>query len=96
MNHNLSDKSLICLLIADSHGSKRWNEYYTRACEKYSHKAINVKMEELADRGYIEYGVSVRTGWLTDKGRAALNPHVESVRLLCGMIDEAVMELMNK
>jgi hypothetical protein len=96
MNHNLSDKSLICLLIADAHGSDQWNERYHRACEKFGEKVVNKKMDDLCRRGYIECGVSSVTGWLTEKGRAALNPHVESVRLLCGIIDEVVMELMNK
>jgi hypothetical protein len=30
-------------------------------------------MERASDRGYIEYGVSLRTGWLTDKGKALLS-----------------------
>jgi hypothetical protein len=29
-------------------------------------------MERAYNRGYIEYGVSLRTGWLTDKGKALL------------------------
>lgn len=29
-------------------------------------------MERAHDRGYIEYGVSLRTGWLTDEGKALL------------------------
>jgi len=29
-------------------------------------------MERAADRDYIEYGVSLRTGWLTGKGKALL------------------------
>lgn len=29
-------------------------------------------MERADERGYVEYGVSLRTGWLTDKGKALL------------------------
>lgn len=41
--------------------------------EKYgSEKLVLKKMEQLADRGYLEYGVSLRTAWLTEKGLAEL------------------------
>ena len=40
----------------------------TGQCEKVCFRA----MERACDRGLIEYGVSLRTGWLTDKGRALL------------------------
>lgn len=36
-------------------------------------KQADAILEKAADRGYIEYGVSARTGWLTDKGRALLH-----------------------
>lgn len=36
----------------------------TGQCVKVCYRA----MERACDRGYIEYGVSLRTGWLTDKG----------------------------
>ena len=36
----------------------------TGECEKVCFRA----MERACDRGYIEYGVSLRTGWLTRKG----------------------------
>lgn len=29
-------------------------------------------MERASDEGFIEYGVSLRTGWLTDKGKQLL------------------------
>lgn len=29
-------------------------------------------MERAEERGYIEYGVSLRTGWITDKGKELL------------------------
>lgn len=42
---------------------------------RFSEKAFFVKAEELTDRGYLEYGVSVRGAWLTDKGKRALRDH---------------------
>lgn len=30
-------------------------------------------MERAASRGFIDYGISLRTGWVTDKGMALLN-----------------------
>jgi len=37
---------------------------WTGECEKVCFRA----MERACDRGYIEYGVSLRCGWLTEKG----------------------------
>lgn len=69
----LRDKALAIMrfvaLPATSHERRR---FYEAACARWSEKAIDRKCEELADRGYLEYGVSARTGWLTDKGRQAL------------------------
>jgi hypothetical protein len=35
-------------------------------------KQANAILEKVIDRGYVECGVSARTGWLTDKGKALL------------------------
>ena len=35
----------------------------------YPDKVIFRKMEKLFDQGYLEYGVSLRTAWLTEKGK---------------------------
>lgn len=40
----------------------------TGQCEKVCYRA----MERACDRGFIEYGVSLRTGWLTDEGKKLL------------------------
>jgi hypothetical protein len=40
----------------------------TGQCEKVCYRA----MERAEQRGLIEYGVSLRSGWLTDKGLALL------------------------
>jgi len=41
----------------------------TGECEKVCCAA----MERAESRGYLEYGVSLRTAWLTDKGKALLD-----------------------
>ncbi len=78
MNLNLSKKAIDCLAVAERGGDGdpyEWRLRYDVACGKYSEKAVNKKMQELADRGYIECGVSARTGWLTQKGKNALAAH---------------------
>lgn len=35
-------------------------------------KVVFRKMEKLAEQGYLEYGVSLRTAWLTEKGKKYL------------------------
>lgn len=40
----------------------------TGECLKVCYRAC----ERADDRGYIEYGVSLRSGWLTDKGKELL------------------------
>lgn len=39
----------------------------------YSADQADDMLEDAADEGLIEYGVSPRTGWLTNKGRALLH-----------------------
>lgn len=41
----------------------------TSECEKVCFRA----MERAASRGLLEYGVSLRTAWLTEKGRKLLD-----------------------
>ncbi len=41
-------------------------------------KVAYAAMERAADRGFIEYGVSLRTGWITPKGEALFAPPVEA------------------
>lgn len=35
-------------------------------------KVVYAKMDKLDRRGYIEFGLNIRWGWLTDKGKARL------------------------
>ena len=38
----------------------------------YPIKVIMSAIERASDRRYLDYGVSLRTGWLTDNGKALL------------------------
>jgi hypothetical protein len=55
--------------------SKRQLEW-DRLCKEYSEKACFTKLEELAGRGYVNYGTSPRGSWLETKGKEVLrNAH---------------------
>ena len=50
-----------------------WREpAHKRFLGRFPEKVIYAKMAKLDRRGLIEYGVSLRTGWLTSKGLARL------------------------
>ena len=73
----LGPKAMACLRVAEMMGVGRpdeWRARYSAACEEFTENAICAKFDVLARRGYIEYGVSPRMGWLTDNGRSALTP----------------------
>jgi hypothetical protein len=76
-------KTIGCLRLAAMHDEPHtyvdWEQRYQALCFVYSEKAVLKKMEDLANRDYIDYGVSARTGWLTDKGRAALAEHKAAI-----------------
>ena len=79
MSTSFGEKALACLRIAElrsaSHDAATWEEaraLYEAACQRWSQKAVDRMFESLAERNYVEYGVSARTGWLTAKGREAL------------------------
>lgn len=43
--------------------------------QKYgSEKLVFMKMQKLLREGYLEYGVSLRTAWLTEKGKSVISP----------------------
>lgn len=69
---NLQPKALDCLRIAATPCGAARDDLFARAGARWSDKAVWRKLEELYDRGYIECGTSVFSGWLTEKGRAAL------------------------
>lgn len=90
----LGPKAYDCLKLADLHGrwDHEWDEHYAEICKRYSEKAVTVKLTELANRGYIEYGVSARTGWLTDKGREALAECERKIALVVSLFESAFAE----
>ena len=69
----LPAKTLDCLKLASMPcGSSERMARYKALCQQYGENVVCSKMESLARRNYIEYGVSPRTGWLTPKGHATL------------------------
>lgn len=69
----LQHKALCCLVLAEMHDTpSEWQDFYDSICCQFSEKAVLAKLEELTNRGYVEYGVSARQSWLTEKGEAAL------------------------
>lgn len=73
MSHLLAEKALDCLLFiaarTDEEAFSEWAERYDVLVDKWGEKRVMRQFESLADRGYIDYGVSARMGWLTDKGK---------------------------
>lgn len=45
---------------------------------RYPVKVIMAKLARLREQGYLDYGVSLRTAWLTDKGRQYLADTTEA------------------
>ena len=74
---NITDKQVV-LAYAEYHKNSnsapiKWPYDYlvewTGECEKVCFKA----MERAEERGYIDSGVSLRTGWITEKGQNLTN-----------------------
>lgn len=64
-------KTLACLCIADMGPSHPdYLKAFRIAADAWSEKAVIAKMEQLADKGLTDYGVSPAYSWLTPKGRA--------------------------
>lgn len=76
MSHLLGERAVDCLLHVALNRSSldyaEWEARWDALCGKWGEKAVGAKLGELDRRGYIEYGVSVRMGWLTEKGLAKL------------------------
>jgi hypothetical protein len=62
------------------------DEYLRKHYPTVPWKLINLKIERAHDEGYLECGVSERTGWLTSKGKAKLQ-ELEEAQLLKGAPD---------
>ena len=70
---DISDKQVVEAYIACDIKPRRFFPYQvleelTGQCEKVCFRA----MERSQDRGFIECGVSLRTGWVTDSGKLLL------------------------
>lgn len=50
-----------------------YTEPYGVLCDKYGEKVVDAKIDKCDRKGYIEYGVSQRSGWLSKKGEAKLS-----------------------
>lgn len=63
----------VCLAVAE-YQRTRGDFPYEILAEKFDcdEKLSFAACERAAERGLIEYGVSLRTGWLTEKGEALL------------------------
>ncbi len=80
MEGQFGEKALVCLKMAvlSADDPERWS-LYSSACKRWSEKAVCRKFEDLGRKGYVDYGVSPRTGWLTPKGQEALRSEMEAV-----------------
>jgi hypothetical protein len=71
---NISDKQVLAA-IQKSH-EMGFDKYCYEILAEESGCPLKVcytALERVNDKGYIDYGVSVRTAWLTDEGEAVLN-----------------------
>lgn len=48
-------------------------------CAKWGGKQVVGKLDDLSDKDYVEYGVSLRTCWLTEKGKLALAAYLQAL-----------------
>lgn len=68
----LNALSLACLRLASPHSSfSDWRYRLELLCRAYSPSAIAERLRQLGEQGYIADGLP-ETGFLTDKGRVAL------------------------
>lgn len=64
--------TLVCLEALEAFHAGRAEAPLIALADRWPEKIIELKLEKLAARGLIEYGVSARTGWLTSEGREKL------------------------
>ena len=55
-----------------------WPEDIIHQNTGFPFKVIQRAMERVESKGFIEYGVSLRSGWLSDKGKEFVRNHPES------------------
>lgn len=69
---NISDKQVV--LAVSEYQQHRDRFPYEILCEQTGEpeKVCYRAMERACDNGYLDYGVSLRTSWLTEKGKQLL------------------------
>lgn len=75
MKHISDVEVLRAYEIADWNSKNRsimWPEAILKERTGQPEKVCYRAMERACDRGLLDYGVSLRSGWLTDKGKALL------------------------
>jgi len=65
---NITDKQVVQAYLEYKSSEYRYPSGYLVALTGEPEKVCIRAMERAADRGYIEYGVSLRTGWVTKEG----------------------------
>lgn len=76
----MGPKAVACLKIANApRRDEEWRELYLEAVAEFGEKVILKKFDDLDAKGYIESGVTSRTGWLTEKGWAALSQAIPGI-----------------
>lgn len=64
--------TMACLRVAGPHASMRdWRDRVNHVCEGYGDRAVHTKLQQLQHEGFLTDGLPL-TGYLTDKGRRAL------------------------
>jgi hypothetical protein len=66
---DISDRQVCEAVQAYADDSSRWPYDVLAEVTGQSQKVCWRALERAASRGLVEYGVSLRTGWLTEKGR---------------------------
>ena len=68
----ISDLQVVQAVARSKDWGGQFADGYLRDLTGEHPKVCMAAMERAERRGLIEYGVSLRSGWLTDKGRALL------------------------
>ena len=70
---HISDRQVVAAYILSKHlcevGEMVWPEELLQAETGATEKVCFSTMERAFNRGLVEYGTSLRLGWITDKGR---------------------------
>lgn len=70
---DISDKQVVIAYAEYHNGArKEWPYEILRRMTGQPFMVCYRAMERAAKRGFVESGISLRTGWLTDKGKALL------------------------